>query len=276
METHQKKNIKRNYQRIFSFFTTFFITLLVALVIYFLLIFAEPQSIINPFPPATPINSISQNEVACALTQTIAFEYQFTPTPSITPTTSITSTKSTPTNPIIHSPDITASVTPTMDKAAVEIYLVSTGIHPDQLFYTPTPTPKVGYLYPFILVKEPRFSEAPYNEFVENPLLNCNWLGVGGQVFDILGNPLPGINIRLGGISDEEAFEYRYTDSGDSIIFGDSGYEFKLGNKPVYSPPTRWIQLLDEEGLPLSAKVHFSTTGHCTQNWIVIDFKQVQ
>ncbi|MCD4753438.1 MAG: hypothetical protein K8R40_10235 [Anaerolineaceae bacterium] len=276
MGNQQIKKTKRTYQRIFSFFTAFFIILLAAMVIYFLLIFAEPQSILNLFPPATSKNSISQNEIALALTQTIAIENQFTPIPSITPTASCTATKNTPTNIFVHSPDTSASITPTMDKAVAEIQFVSTDIHPDQIFYTPTPTPKTGYLYSFILVKEPRFYESPYNEFAENPILNCNWLGVGGQVFDILGQPLSGLNIRLGGFSDEEEFEYRYTKSGDSIIFGDSGYEFELGDKPVYSPPSKWIQLIDEEGLPLSAKVHFSTTGHCTQNWIMIDFIQVK
>jgi len=276
MENQQVKKTKRIYQGIFPFFTTFFIILLIAIVIYFLLIFVEPQSILNPFPPATPKNSISQNEVALALTQTIAIENQFTPIPSNTLTASCTATNSAPTNAITHSPDTTPSITPTIDKAVAEINIISTDIHPDQIFYTPTPTPKVGYLYPFILVNEPRFNESPYNEFAENPILECNWLGVGGQVFDILGNPLTGIKIRLGGFSVDEEFEFRYTKSGDSIIFGDSGYEFELGDKPVYSPSGKWVQLIDKEGLPLSAKVHFSTTGHCTQNWIKIDFKQVR
>lgn len=276
MENQQVRKTKRTYQWIFPFFTIFFIILLVVIVIYFLLIFAEPQSILNPFPPATPKNSISQNEVALALTQTIAIENQFTPIPSITPTASCTATKSVPTNVITPSPGTSASITPTMDKTVAEIHFLSTDIHPDQIFYTPTPTPKIGYLYSFVLLKEPRFNESPYNEFAENPILNCNWLGIGGQVFDILGNPLTGIKIRLGGFSVDEEFEFRYTKSGDSIIFGDSGYEFELGDKPVYSPPVKWVQLIDEEGLPLSAKVHFSTTGHCTQNWIMIDFIQVR
>ena len=276
MRNQQIKKSKRANQLVYSFFTTFFIILLVAIVIYFLFIFSEPQSILNPFPPIAPKSSISQNEVSLALTQTIAIQNQFTPTSSITPTASCTSTESIPATLITPSPSVVSTTIPTADKSVMEIHFVSTNIHPDQIFYTPTPTPKVGYLYPFILVKEPRFNESPYNEFAENPILNCNWLGVGGQVFDILGNPLTGIKLRLGGFSVEEEFEFRYTKSGNSIIFGDSGYEFELGNKPVYSPPVKWVQLIDEEGLPLSAKVHFSTTGHCTQNWIVIDFIQVR
>ena len=276
MNGEQEK--KRNHRKysVYSFLIPFMLTLIMIVGLYFFLIFIEPQSMLNPFPPAPQKEAVAPEQVSFVLTQTATFKIENTTTPTQTPSPSLTPTEVKPEATSTATRKISPTTSPTADSAVIVFNPVASGTHPVQLFYTPTPTPQTGYIYPFVLVKEPRFKASPYNDFVPNPIINCNWIGVGGQVFDILGEPLPGIQVRLGGIINEEEIEYEYTLSGDALIFGLSGYEFKLGNKTFYNPASIFIQLIDKDGLPLSAKAHFSTTDHCTQNWIEIDFIQVR
>jgi hypothetical protein len=147
---------------------------------------------------------------------------------------------------------------------------------PDAIFRTVTPTSVTGYLYPFILVHEPYMKESPYNDNVSNPLLNCNWVGVAGQVFDIFEQPLEGVYIRLSGSIDGIEIKQQTMQSGDANLLGEAGFEFFIADKPYTSQYALWLQIVDEYGEPLSAKAHFNTSVHCTQNLIQIDFIKVK
>jgi len=111
-----------------------------------------------------------------------------------------------------------------------------------------------------------------------HPDLGCKWLGVAGQVIDINGAPVQGLIVELGGILAGENIGNPTVlqATGLARAYGDAGYEMKLGDEPVNSSGTLWIQILDQAGLPLSEKIYFYTFDDCQKNLIIIYFKQVK
>ncbi|MFM8321574.1 MAG: hypothetical protein ACKOC5_11725, partial [Chloroflexota bacterium] len=138
---------------------------------------------------------------------------------------------------------------------------------------TPTlpPTPSGGYPY------EVRQGSPKAIPNIYYPELGCNWMGVGGQVVDRNDAPVTGLMVRLGGQAPGIVLEENtFTLTGVALNYGRSGYEFKLGDAPVPSKDVLWVQLVGQDGIPLSDKVYFQTYVACEQNLIIIDFKQVR
>lgn len=106
--------------------------------------------------------------------------------------------------------------------------------------------------------------------------LGCSWMGIGGNVVDLRGSPVAGLLIQVGGTMGGQLFETQTMMTGIARQYGESGYEFKLADKPVVSNNTLWIQLIDQANLPLSEKIYFDTSDDCKKNLIVISFKQVK
>jgi hypothetical protein len=106
-------------------------------------------------------------------------------------------------------------------------------------------------------------------------LLNvgCDWQGVGGTVDDQNGSPIIGIVVRLAGRLDGKSIELT-TVSGVSPEYGKSGFEFVLGDTPVRSRETLYVQLLDQAGLPLSDKIYIDTFEDCENNLVLVRFKK--
>ncbi len=107
-----------------------------------------------------------------------------------------------------------------------------------------------------------------------HPDAGCNWIGVAGQVFDMSGAPVNQMLIELGGRLNGEPVSL-ITVTGLATNYGDAGYEFVLGKKPVASKGTLWLQLVDQQNLPLTDKVYFNTYKDCQKNLILINFRQV-
>lgn len=106
-------------------------------------------------------------------------------------------------------------------------------------------------------------------------LLNagCNWQGVGGTVDDQNSSPIIGLVVRLAGTLDGKSVELT-TVSGISPEYGKSGFEFVLGNTPVNSRDTLYVQLLDQAGLPLSDRIYIDTFSDCNKNLVLVRFKK--
>ena len=100
-------------------------------------------------------------------------------------------------------------------------------------------------------------------------------MGVAGQVFDLQGAPAVGYTIQLGGAIANKTID-QLSLSGTALQYGTAGFEFTLAERPAASSKTLWIQLLDQAGLPLSARAFFDTFNDCTKNLILISFKQVR
>ena len=133
---------------------------------------------------------------------------------------------------------------------------------------TRTPTPE---LMPFILIGE----QESMSSALVRPDLDCGWLVIAGQVWDLQDAPVTGLTLHLfgelGGFSVD-----RYVLSGSAKAYGESGYEFALENVLVNSQGTLFIQLVDTNGLPLSHAYSIQTFNDCQKNLLMINFKQVR
>ena len=108
-----------------------------------------------------------------------------------------------------------------------------------------------------------------------HPDSGCNWVGVAGQVVDMNNSPILYLTIHLGGKVGDQVVDYLGL-SGTAPIYGQSGFEFVLANKPVASSQTLWIQLLDQQNMPFSDKIYLDTFEDCARNLIMVRFKKVQ
>jgi hypothetical protein len=226
----------------------------VCLAAVFLSIFINPNSIFNPFPPPTLPAAL----VLPSITPTPRGALPPTWTPTITPEPASTST-----------PRPTATLPPT----ATPFTLITPS--PTVNLETPTvsPTPPKGG-YPFVIDSRPL---AVPN--LAHPDLACNWIGVAGRVVDMSGGPKTQLIVVLGGTlggKPVDANGIKFSLTGVAPAYGQAGYEFVLGDKPVASKGTLWIQLVDQSEIPISEKVYFDTFDSCEKNLIVISFKQVR
>jgi hypothetical protein len=212
----------------------------------FLIVFTNPSSSINPFPPPT-MPAVLQFPSATPTDVVFSLPPTWTPTFTLQPTATSTPT---PTN--------TLPATPT------PITLTSTP--------TASPPPPVGG-YPF----EVRQGNPKAIPNIYHPELSCSWMGVGGQVIDMSNAPVIGLIIRLGGgLPGVHIPEDTFSLTGLALNYGRSGYEFTLANQPLDSKGQLWVQLLSQEGGPLSEQVYFDTYADCEKNLIIIDFVQVR
>ncbi|MBT3315289.1 MAG: hypothetical protein HN390_11830 [Anaerolineae bacterium] len=211
---------------------------------YFLLIFMNPYTALNPLPPNTPIPPVVIPSATITPLQ-LDDPWTETPTiqPSITPTSRATFTPIPTNTPLVlftetFTPEPpTATATPQMPFEATVQKISSTVIHSDTA---------------------------------------CNWLGVGGTIEDSDKSPLWGVQVRLQGNLLGKTVD-QLVISGISQAYGRSGFEFILGDAPIPSDgESLYIRLFDQAGLPLSDEVRFSTSASCEENLILIRFTKVR
>lgn len=183
---------------------------------YFTQIFLDPQSDLNPLPPAT-------SAPTAAPTQTSIL-------PSAEP--SLESTMA-----------ATATVEPTATVPAIS-YAIQDG------------------------------SPAALDAAVFRPELACNFLGVFGQAFGLDDAPITGLRVQISGTLNGEAVDKLGLTGAASQYGSGAYYEIQLANAPVASENTLSIVLLNEAGETISSPTAFSTSGECSQNLILINFKQ--
>ncbi|HSV86480.1 MAG TPA: hypothetical protein VLH85_07885, partial [Levilinea sp.] len=65
--------------------------------------------------------------------------------------------------------------------------------------------------------------------------------------------------------------------TGTALKYGEAGYEFTISDENIFaSKGDFWIQLIDQQRNPLSARVVFDTFDDCARNLIIINFTQVR
>jgi len=227
---------------VWNFLTMVVLLVSCFLVYFFLSIFNNPNSPLNPFPPAslptlyqtfTPTSTIIPREATWTPTATTQPSPSRTKAPTWTllpqlitpPTSTITPTEPTPTTTSTSMP-VSAAIT----------YVASTAFHPDK---------------------------------------NCNWMGVAGKVVGTDGKPLQFQEIQLGGTLDGKTISF-LTLSGTAPLYGTAGFELVLSDHPVASTQTLWIQLLDNTAKPLTNKIYFDTKDGCTQNLVMVVFTKTR
>jgi hypothetical protein len=233
---------------IWTVLSVLIVLLTVCVVSIFLIIYSNPYSSLNIFPPPT---MPPKAQLPSATPTDIVYELPPTWTPTFTPVPSVTWT------PI---PSATLLPTPT-----------PITITPSPTSSPLPPTPPTGG-YPF----EVRKGNPKAIPNIYHPELDCKWMGVGGQVIDMSTAPVIGLIVRLGGeLPGITIPENTMSLTGLALSYGRSGYEFKLADLPISSKGLLWLQLLNQSGGPLSDKIYFDTYDNCDQNLIIIDFVQV-
>jgi hypothetical protein len=90
---------------------------------------------------------------------------------------------------------------------------------------------------------------------------------------DANNSPLIGMVVVLRGFLDGKSVDLT-TVTGINKEYGPSGYEFVLGDKPIASNKTLYVQLVDQSNIPLSAKIEISTSADCAKNLALVRFKK--
>jgi hypothetical protein len=233
---------------IWNVLTVLVLLMVVCLVGGFLLILMNPSSQLNLFPPPTLPATISF-PTATATSQYV-LPATWTPAPTLEPTLTDTPAPSSTPAPT-ETPFSLFTLTPTTvsgtDEAPAEFpFIVGPG--------TPVGTSSLAF----------------------HPEAGCDWMGVAGQVFDLSGAPVSGQQVRVGGTLLGAPIDMLSL-TGLTTAYGNNGfYEFTLGEKPVISTGTLWVQLIDQSGLPMSDKIYFDTYDACDKNLIFVNFKQVR
>lgn len=167
-------------------------------------------------------------------------------TPTAIPPTAIPPTAITPTEPALTQPTATTIMPLPSKTPPVE---------------TPEPTP-----VPFIIQPgTPAYTRNFLND------LECEWMGVAGQVLDQTDVDLW---IHLGGELDGAALDLLSL-PGSALGYGHGGYEFTLSNGPIATEDLIWIQLQDPSGNPMTEKLFLTTSGLCEENLLVVNWVRI-
>ena len=102
------------------------------------------------------------------------------------------------------------------------------------------------------------------------PEAGCDWLGVGGQVFDRTGLPVSGLVVRVTGTLEGNAIS-RFALTGGSTQLGPGGFEIPLTNHPVDSYGAIQLQLFDLAGAARSNSFALNPYQSCEQNLILVN-----
>jgi hypothetical protein len=227
--------------------TVFVIALIPLIASLFLMVFLNPQTEINPFPPPT-LPALAQP--ATATPAILALPPTWTPTPSLTPD---------------YSPTPEPSLTPTQPL----IIIIGT---PIESLGTPEPTETaVAGGFSFMRQSDPQAISINLYDASRG----CGWMGIAGRVVDRQNRPVTGIRVSLRGSLDGKSINMTSL-TGTAAQYGPSGYEFTIANQPLASQGLLSVRLLDQSNLPLSERVEFDTFADCEKNLILIDFKQVR
>jgi hypothetical protein len=212
--------------------------LTVCLVGYFALIFFNPASELNFLPPGQGPFS---NALPTATVTPIQLQSTWTPSPTL---------ELTPTD----TPRPTITPLPTS---------TSFSLVPPTKTAQPTRTPRAPFGGSFTQVEST----------IIHPELACNWAGIGGTVVDANNSPVIGTVVVLRGTLSGSTIEQQ-TVSGINKEYGPSGFEFVLGTAPVASNDTLYVQLVDQQNIPLSDPVTIDTSTDCGKNLVMVRFKR--
>jgi len=231
--------------------TVVFLALTVMTCLCYLTIFINPQMPLNFFPPP-------REEEAASATPTrtpegaATFPPMWTPTHTATPTDTPVPTD-TPTITATPTDTATPTFTPTATRPPAPPPTATSTHTPTP---SPTPWPYVQHGYTYMLPNDKNEAE-------------CDWLGVGGQVYDAQGIPLPGVSIRcwIGG------YGFPTSVSGMHPEYGPAGWEVNLYDQPR---DETWSCQATEGSTGVSPVVTFTTTTNngCNLNSVRIDFKR--
>lgn len=241
-----KRNRRSSSDALFNILTILIGLAILLVLVFTAIIFTNPNSALNPFaPPTIPPMIVLPSATATPL----RIAATWTPTPTNIPT-------ETPTPlPPTETPTITNTFSMPLPRITGSV----------------SPSPTVSSKFSFVPQADPIAVDAT----IFNPSRTCDWTGIAGQIVDLRGRPVIGVTVHLTGFFAGKSVDI-ITLSGLYRQYGESGYEFDLGTKPVNTQNLLQLELEDQAGLPLSDKIYISTYSDCAKNLIVVNFKQVK
>lgn len=126
-----------------------------------------------------------------------------------------------------------------------------------------TPTPEPSYTLQ-------EGSPVPLPNF-NHPETGCDWLGVAGQVFHDAGLEMLGLTVLVGDTENPEEDSLAGI-TGEALAYGLGGFEIQIAEEPLDSTERFWVQVLNGEDVPLTARHAFDTYQDCEKNLILINF----
>jgi len=112
---------------------------------------------------------------------------------------------------------------------------------------------------------------------MENPVndLACDYIGIGGQVFDLTGSPVFNLDLHVRGVLDGQPIDlHSLTGTSGVESLGPGAYLINLTDHPIASSGDLEIVLSDTSGTPLSDEIEFDTSDACDANFILFNFRQ--
>ncbi|MCE1252657.1 MAG: hypothetical protein LWX83_03795 [Anaerolineae bacterium] len=249
--TYVRRPRRRRSADILNLLSTLVVSLSLCLLVWFVYLFNNPGSRLNPMPPVLP-----------SLPPTIAI-----------PTAAAAEATLVETEPPTETPQPPATPSGSVGPLPPTLQITLPGPSPTPLFdpASPTETDLPRSYYSYAIISAPNAIEAS----TLKPDRDCNWMGVGGNVFDMQNRPATGILVQMGGyLNGEVLLEYSLT--GTVLHYGPAGYEFTLAEKPTATRKALWIRLVDQAKQPISEKVVFDTYPECARNLILVNFKQIK
>ncbi|MFN8560478.1 MAG: hypothetical protein U0703_02320 [Anaerolineae bacterium] len=216
--------------------TVLFLLGTVAAIAYFVTIWQNPYSPLNPLSPPTPLPLM--------ITAT------YTPAPTSTPAPTLTlEPSSTPTE------FPTLEPTPTFTPVFLEALSTETGISLE---------PGDAANYRFDL-------QQGHPIYLTNPDARggCRWSSIAGSVISYEGDALNGYGVRIAGEGVDETVA-----TGSAPGFGPGGFEVPLGNEARDAQFV--AQLLDPQGTPVSPVYTVATLSQCDFNIAALRFVETE
>lgn len=230
--------------RVWNLLTILVLAVILCVISVFLLIFINPNSTLNPFPPPTLYPSIPP--------PTYTVTPRYTLVPSWTPTQAVT--QATPVPRATHTPLV--SNTPELSPTVIGQSSLNA---------------QAGYAFEAQAGSPSAISWSTFH-----PDSGCDWSGVAGQAMSLNDEAVRGLFVQLGGSMPGIEYVDKKVMTGLADVYGPGGFEITLADTLIASEGTLWIQLLDQQNLPLSDRIYFNTFDDCERNLIVIYFDQVQ
>ncbi len=208
---------------------------------FFVTVFMNPNMALNPFPPVL----LPTKYQTATFTSTVKpLEPTWTFTPTIQPSPSRTKAPTWTLLPELITPEYTNTATKDLNTPTI----------------SPTPLPATAEV-----------SYIPSTD--AHPNDGCNWTGVGGKVMDAEGKAVAFQTVQLSGTFEGKPVNKMVLSGHDAFDpYGSSGFEFKLGDKPVDSTEELWIMLFDNTGQPLTDKIYLDTYSQCDKNLTLVTF----
>ncbi len=221
--------------------TIYFLVSALCLAAFYVYIYLNPYSSLNPLPPAPPTAAVAAS-----------------PTPE-------TAAMAAPSATVEALPTETIAPTPSETTPAEQATLPPLPTATEVVMMTSTPA---GTLQPMYFV-----AEAGSPSYISHKD-SCDGVYVAGYVIDAADTPLVHMIVRVVGTLNGEPVDIQVL-SGSNTNYTESGWEIKLSDNLVDSSETLMVALYRQGYYePVSDVVTINTHASCDQNLVVVNFVQ--